>query len=396
MEPAGQNARGFFFAACLRATDCLEVGEMLLKRTVILVWAALAATVPARSDILIGAVGPMKGQYAAFGEQIRRGAQKAVDDINAAGGVNGQRLALVVDDDGCDPKQAVTAAQRLVAQGVKFVDGHYCSGSSIAATKTYADAGIVMISPASTHPRFTDEGSWNANRICPRDDAQGAFAGRAVARAFAGKNMAIIDDGSALGAALAKQFKAALNAGGVTEKISDRYKPGQNDYDLLVQKILSTDIDVLYVGGYPAEAGTMIRQLKELASPALLVGGDPLLVDQYWQVAGTTGEGTFATFPSDPQKSAGAQPVVAAFSTETYVPEGYTLHAYAAVQAFAQAATTTRSLDGKSISQWLRAGNSVTTVLGTISFDAKGDVKDPSFAWYKWSEGKFTEQAQFP
>lgn len=369
---------------------------MLLKRSVIMLWAAVAAAAPASADILVAAVGPMQGQYANFGEQLRRGAQKAVDDLNAGGGINGERLSLVVEDDGCDPKQAVAAAQRLVAQGVKFIDGHYCSGSSIAAAKTYEDAGIVMVSPASTHPKFTDEGAWNTNRICPRDDAQGAFAGRAVANAFAGKNVAIVDDGSAPGTALAKQFKAALNAGGVTEKVNERYKPGQNDYDPLVQKLLSANIEVLYVGGYPAEAGTMIRQLKELASPALLVGADPLLVDQFWQMAGTTGEGSFATFPADPLKFAETRPVVAAFSAETFFPEGYTLHAYAAVQAFAQAATATKGTDGKTISQWLRAGNPVSTILGTISFDAKGDVKDPRFAWYKWSQGKFTEQAQFP
>jgi branched-chain amino acid transport system substrate-binding protein len=351
---------------------------------------------PALADIPIAAVGPMKGQYAAFGEQLQRGAQKAVDDINEAGGVNGERLSLIVEDDGCDPKQAFTVAQKLVAQGVKFIDGHYCSGSSAAAAKVYADAGIVMVSPASTHPRFTDEGSWNTNRICARDDAQGTFAGQSVARSFAGKNIAIVEDGSALGSALAAQFKAALNAGGVTEKINERYKPGLNDYDPLVQKILSADTDLLYVGGYPGEAGTMIRQLKELASPALLVGADPLLVDQFWQVAGTTGEGTFATFATDPIKLLEARLVVAAFAGQNYSPEGYALHAYASVQAFAQAATATKGTDGRAISQWLRAGNAVTTILGTISFDAKGDVKDPRFAWYKWSQGKFTEQAQFP
>jgi branched-chain amino acid transport system substrate-binding protein len=370
---------------------------MISRLPIISLCVSLAmSAAPARADILIASVGPMKGQYAALGEQISRGARKAVDDLNATGGVNGERLAFVAEDDNCEPRLAVAVAQKLVAQGVKLIDGHYCSGSSIAAAPIYADAGVVMISPSSTSPKLTDEGRWNVQRIAQRDDAQGAFAGHAVAKAFAGKPIGIIHDGSALGAALAAQFKAALNGGGVTEKMFASYKPGLNDYDELVQKILSADIEVLYVGGYPGEAGTIVRQLKELASPAILIGGDPLLTEQFWQVAGTTGEGAIATFPRDPLKPIEARAVTAAFQAEGYQPEGYALHAYAAVQAFAQAARATQGSDGRAISQWLRAGNAVNTVLGSMSFDAKGDVKDAPFAWYKWSQGKFTEQAQFP
>jgi branched-chain amino acid transport system substrate-binding protein len=102
------------------------------------------------------------------------------------------------------------------------------------------------------------------------------------------------------------------------------------------------------------------------------------------------------TFASDVQKRGSAQSVVAEFRAADYNPEGYTLHAYAAVQAFTQAATMTKSFDGKTLSQWLRAGNSLNTVLGPISFDAKGDVKNAEFAWYKWSQGKYAEVQPFP
>ncbi|MCY4310444.1 MAG: ABC transporter substrate-binding protein, partial [Rhodospirillaceae bacterium] len=90
----------------------------------------LAATT-VRAEILIATVGPMTGQYASFGEQMRRGAEQAVKDINAAGGVLGQKIKLIVGDDACDPKQAVAVAKKLVSQNVIFVGGHFCSGSSI-------------------------------------------------------------------------------------------------------------------------------------------------------------------------------------------------------------------------------------------------------------------------
>ena len=351
---------------------------------------------PACAEILIATVGPMKGQYAAFGEQLNRGAAQAVADINASGGVNGEQLVLDVEDDACDPKQAMVVANRLVEKGVKFVAGHYCSGSSIAAAKTYEAAGIILISPSSTNPKLTDEGGWNVHRVCGRDDAQGAFAGRAIAKAYAGKSIAIIDDGSVYGVGLAAMFKTALNGAGVTEKLRESYKPGANDYNDLVQKLLSASVDVIYVGGYAFEAGTIIRQLRDFASSAVLVGADPLLVDQFWATSGTSGEGTLVTFVPDAQKLNSASSVVDAFKAAGYNPEGYTLHAYAAVQAFAQAVTATHSVDGKVLSQWLRAGNSLNTVLGTLSLDAKGDVKEAPYVWYKWSQGTYAEAQPFP
>lgn len=350
----------------------------------------------AAADILIATVGPLRGQYAALGEQLRRGAGQAVADINAGGGINGEQLVLEAEDDACDPKQAIAAANRLVAKGVKFVAGHYCSGSSIAAAKIYEAAGIIMISPSSTNPKLTDEGGWNVHRVCGRDDAQGDFAGRAIAKAYAGKSVAILDDGSVYGAGLATRFKTALNGAGVTETVRETYKPGLNDYNDLVQKILSANVEAIYIGGYAFEAGTIIRQLRDFASNALLVGADPILVEQFWATSGTSGEGALATFAPDAQKLESAQTVAEAFKSAGYNPEGYTLHAYAAVQAFAQAATATRSFEGRTLSQWLRAGNPFNTVLGTISLDAKGDVKEAPYVWYRWSQGGFAEVQPFP
>ena len=348
--------------------------------------------ISARAEILIATAGPLKGQYAALGEQLRQGVSRAVADINAAGGINGEQLALEVADDACDPRQAMTVANDLVAKGVKFVAGHYCSGSSIAAAKIYEDAGIIMISPSSTSPKFTDGGGWNVHRVCGRDDAQGTFAGRAVARAYAGKNIAILDDGSVYGLGLATMFKNALNGAGVTEKVRESYKAGANDYNDLVQKMLAANVDLIYLGGYAFEAGTIIRQMRDFASSAVLVGGDALLVEQFWATSGTSGEGTFVTFAPDAQKSNSARTVIEAFRAADYNPEGYTLQAYAAVQAFAQAAAAASTRPHPHHG----AGRKLQTVLGPLSLDAKGDVKDASFAWYKWSEGTYAEAQAFP
>jgi hypothetical protein len=135
--------------------------------------------------------------------------------------------------------------------------------------QNYEDAGVIMISPSSTSPKFTDEGGWNVHRVCGRDDAQGAFAGRAVAKAYAGKNIAILDDSSVYGVGLAAMFKSALNGAGVTEKVRESYKAGANDYNDLVQKMLAANVDLIYLGGYALRAPSYG---KCATSPPALLG----------------------------------------------------------------------------------------------------------------------------
>ena len=178
-----------------------------MKRSILLM-AALVASVAAgsaRADIKVAVAGPLTGQYAAFGDQMKTGALAALDAINAAGGVLGQKLVLEQGDDACDPKQAVAVANQLVSKGVVAVFGHYCSGSSIPASAIYEEAGIVEISPASTNPKYTDDGKFNTFRTCGRDDQQGIVAGDYIAAHFKGKKIAILNDRSSYGLGLAQE-----------------------------------------------------------------------------------------------------------------------------------------------------------------------------------------------
>ena len=146
----------------------------------------------------VAVVGPITGQYASFGAQMKNGGEMAVADINEVGGVLGKKLDLSIGDDACDPKQAVAVANQMTAGGAKLVAGHYCSGSSIPASKVYADGDMVQISPASTNPTLTDERAGpNIYRVCGRDDQQGGIAGKYLAANFADKNIAFVDDKTA-------------------------------------------------------------------------------------------------------------------------------------------------------------------------------------------------------
>ena len=342
------------------------------------------------ADVTIATAGPMTGQYAVFGEQMKRGAELAVKDINAKGGINGEQLVLKVGDDACDPKQAVAVANQFVHDGVKFVAGHFCSGSSIPASAVYNEEGILQISPASTNPKLTEQGFENVFRTCGRDDVQGIYAANYVVDNKLASKVAILHDKTAYGKGLADEFKKQLNERGVQEVLYEAITAGDKDFTALITKLKEAGVDLIYHGGYHTEAGLIVRQAREQGLNAKLMSGDALVDKQYWEITGPTGEGTLMTFAPDPRKKATAADVVAEFKAIGYDPEGYTLYTYAAIQAFADAANKAGSTDPEAVAKALREGG-YETVLGSLSFDEKGDVKNPEYVMYVWKDGQYGE-----
>lgn len=354
--------------------------------------AAAAASVlafsPAQADLVIATVGPMTGQYASFGEQMRRGAEQAVKDLNASGGVLGQKVKLEIGDDACDPKQAVAVAKKLVSQKVVFVGGHFCSGSSIPASKVYTAGRVLQISPASTNPKLTDEGGPNVFRVCGRDDQQGVVAGTFLHKNYPGKKVAFLHDKTAYGKGLMDATLENYQKAGGKAAMVEAYTAGEKDYTALVSKMKAAGIDVFYLGGYHTEGALMIRQAHEMGYKPQLVSGDALVTDEFWKIAGNAGEGVLMTFSPDPRKNAVAAPVVAKFKAQKYEPEGYTLYTYGAIQAWAAAVTKAGSTDLAKVVKVLRS-EQFDTVLGKIGFDKKGDVTAPGYVWYVWSKGTY-------
>jgi branched-chain amino acid transport system substrate-binding protein len=349
----------------------------------------------AQAEVKIATVGPMTGQYASFGEQMKRGLEMVVNDINAAGGVLGEKIAGTVEDDACDPKQAVAAANKLASEGVALVAGHFCSGSSIPASAVYAEEGILEISPASTNPAYTDDAAakgWlNIFRVAGRDDAQGIVAGKYLAKVYKGKKVAILHDKTAYGKGLADETKKNMNAAGLKEVMYEAYTAGEKDYSALISKMKAAGVDAFYVGGYHTEAGLMIRQANEQGYNPQMVSGDALVTNEFWKITGKSGEGTLMTFQPDPRKNPASKAVVDRFLADNYDPEGYTLYTYAAVQVWAQAAEAAGSTDTDKVAAKLRGGT-FDTVIGKLTFDDKGDVLNPEYVWYIWKDGKYAEK----
>jgi branched-chain amino acid transport system substrate-binding protein len=354
----------------------------------------LGAGMAQAGELVVATAGPITGLYASFGEQMKRGAELAVADINAAGGVLGNQLVLEVGDDACDPKQARAVAEDFVSKDVVFVAGHFCSSSSIPASEVYAEEGILQITPASTNPAFTEDAAakgWTTVfRTCGRDDAQGLVAGKLLASKYKDVPIAIIHDKSTYGKGIADETKKALNAAGVTEAMYEAINQGDKDYSALITKMKAANIGAIYGGIYHTEAALLVRQAREQGLSAQLVGEDAYVTNEFWSIAGDAGEGVLMTFGPDPRNMASAKAVVDRFKADGYDPEGYTLYTYAAFQVWKAAVEKAGTTDAQAVADQIH-GKVFPTVLGHLSFDEKGDIKNPAYVWYAWSKGAYSE-----
>lgn len=363
----------------------------LLAAAAMLAVSGTLVSAPASAQIQVATVGPMTGEYATFGAQMKAGAEQAVADLNKAGGLLGQQLVLSIGDDACDPKQAVSVANQMAAKKVKLVAGHFCSGSSIPASKVYGEEGILQISPASTNPDYTEKGGWNTFRVCGRDDQQGKVAGQYLAKNFKADKVAILHDNSTYGKGLADETKKAYNAAGGKEALYTAYTPKEKDYSALVSRMKQAGISVIYVGGYHTEAGLIIRQAKAQGMKATLVGGDALVSSEFWQIAGDAGGGTLMTFSPDPRLNKTAADVVKVFKDKSIDPEGYVLYTYAAIQIWADAVKKAKTTDPKKVAAALKATGNWPSVLGPTSFDKKGDPTGSGYVLYIWKNGSYAQ-----
>jgi branched-chain amino acid transport system substrate-binding protein len=341
----------------------------------------------ARADIVIGVAGPMSGQYASGGEQMRNGVEAAVAAINASGGVLGQKLKVEVGDDVCDPKQAVAVANAMVNKNVSAIVGHYCSSSTIPASEVYNEAQTPMIT-ISTSGKVTDRGLKNIFRLTGRDDQEGVVAAAYIARHFAGKKVAVVDDKSAFGKGQADIVAKVLADSKAAPVLRESITAGEKDYTALVSKLKASGVDVLFYGGYYTELGLILRQAAQGGVNLQVMSGNTSTSAELATAAGPALDGLLFTFYPDPRKSAVSADVVKQFREKKVEPEGYVLFCYAAVQAYAQAAQKAGNFKYADVQKAL-SGGSFDTVLGKVEFDAKGDPKSPGFVVYRWKGGQY-------
>jgi len=355
--------------------------------------AGIAYASSASAQLKVGVAGPLTGPNAAFGAQLKNGAEQAAADINAKGGINGQKIELVFGDDASDPKQGVSVANKMLGDGVKFIIGHFNSGVTMPASEVYQENGMYMITPSATNPKITERGMWNVFRTCGRDDQQGEVAGKYIVDKFKGKKVAIVHDKTTYGQGLADETKKAMAKGGMKEVLYEGVNLGEKDFSALVSKIKASGADLVYWGGLHTEGGLIVRQMRDQGVKAPLMGGDGITSDEFVSVGGPGVEGTLMTFAPDPRKRPEAKSIVEKFRAAKFEPEAYTLYSYAAVEIIKAAAEQAKSLDPKKVADVIKSGKKFKTVIGELSYDKKGDITRPDYVMYVWkkdSTGKIT------
>lgn len=351
--------------------------------------ASLSFAPLAHAEIVFGLVAPLTGPVAAFGEQVKNGAEAAIAEINKAGGILGEQVVLKITDDAGEPKQGVSAANQLVADGVRFVIGPVTSGVAIPASDVFAENGMLMVTPTATAPDLTARGLPGVFRTCGRDDQQAEVAAQYVLGKLSGKKVAVIHDKGAYGKGLADAFKAAINAGGVTEILYDGVTPGDKDFSAILTRLKSEGAEVVYFGGYHAEGGLLARQAKDLSLNVQFIGGEGLSNTEYWAIGADAAAGTIFTNASDALKNPDSQAAVKVLEAAGIPPEAFTLNAYAAVEVLKAGIEKAGSAeDTSAVAAALRSGDGIKTAIGSLTYGETGDLTSQSFALYKWEDGK--------
>jgi branched-chain amino acid transport system substrate-binding protein len=350
--------------------------------------------------IRIGHVAPTSGGIAHLGKDNENGARMAVDEINAKGGVTiggkQMKIELLVEDDAGDPKQGTAVAQKLVDSKVNGVIGHLNSGTSIPASKVYADAGIPQISPSATNPAFTRNGYKTTFRVVADDVHLGGTLGRYAVNELHGKSIAVIDDRTAYGRGVADEFEKAVSAAGGSIAERQFTTDKATDFTSILSAIKAKKPDVVFYGGMDAVAGPMIRQMKQLGVNAKVMGGDGICTTELPNLAaGAMGDGQVVcaeaggvegtqkagmeTFRADFKKKFGAD-------VQIYAP-----YVYDAVKLMVAAMVKADSADPAKYLPVLAKTENYHGVTGDISFDEKGDVKNGALTLFTYKGGKREE-----
>lgn len=366
------------------------LGRFLLFSFVIIAIAvSYGCSSKSADEIVIGIAGPMTGDQSKMGMDFKNGVQLAVDEWNAKGGVLGKKLALMVEDDQHDPKQAVSIANKLVNEGVAGVIGHFNSSCSIPASNIYADGGVPMITPATTNPEYTERGLWNVFRVCGRDDQQGRVAAAFVSDRLGAKRVAVIHDKTTYGQGLADEFRKNLAPSNEVVYYGSIIQ-GDKDFKSVLTSVKSYSPDVLYFGGIYPEGGLLVKQAGELGLSAAFVGGDGIIDQKFVEIAGDAADGAYITFSPDPANMPTAREFLDKYH-DRFGPHGpYSVYAYDAANILIESIRESGSTGGRTLADTIRKG-SFDGALGMVSFDGKGDNKIAHYVIWQVEGGQFVQ-----
>lgn len=336
-------------------------------------------------DIKVAIVGAMSGPVAQYGDMQFAGATQAIEDINAKGGINGDKLVAVKYDDACDPKQAVAVANKVINDGIRYVIGHLCSSSTQPASDIYEDEGVLMITPAATAPDLTSRGYKLIMRTTGLDSDQGPTAAKYAMSEIKPQRIAIVHDKQQYGEGLARSVQKSLKEAGANIVMFEGITAGDKDFSTLVARLKKDNVDFVYFGGYYPEMGQIVRQARAAGLKTQFMGPEGVGNASLSNIAGAASEGMLVTLPKRYDQVPTNKTIVDALKTKKLDPTGpFVWTTYAALQSLVAGMERSKSAEPEDIVKNLKQGAAVPTVMGDLSWDEKGDLKGFEFGVFKW------------
>ncbi len=305
----------------------------------------VAATASAKT-LKIGSLSPLTGSYAADGNDIANGTRAAIAAIEKEGGIPGyDKIELFAEDDACDPRQAVAAANKLVNEKVVGVIGAYCSSATIPASEALSEADIPMLTPASTSEKVTERGLPYMYRVCGRDDDQSVAAMKFIKEVLGGKTIFIVDDKTTYSQGLADNVEKMAAKEGIKVIEHDHVNQGDKDFSAVLTKIKGANPDVLYMSLQNSASGAlMLIQAKRAGIKAAIIGQDAVYHPQLMEIAKDAAEGMYLTFGFIDDSTPSYKKFLAAY--EKYgKPGAYSAYSYDAAYSLLAAIRAAGSTD---------------------------------------------------
>lgn len=344
-------------------------------------------------QVKIGFAGPMTGAQAHYGKDFQNGVKLAIDDMNATKPViGGKQVEFVLDsaDDQADPRTGTTVAQKLVDDGIKGMIGHFNSGTTIPASRIYANAGIPQVAMA-TAPEYTQQGFKTTFRMMTSDTQQGLVAGTYAVKKLGMKKIAIVDDRTAYGQGLADQFQKAAKAAGATIIKREFTNDKATDFKAVLTSVKAAQPDLIYFGGADAQAAPMLKQMKTLGIKAPLMGGEMVHTPDFLKIAGDAADGSFSTLAGVPlDKMPGGAQYVQKYKTAYGTDVGtYSPYAYDGTMALLTAMKKANSTDPAKYLPELAKTDMPGVTTPHLQYDGKGDLKNGGITVYKAEKGEW-------
>jgi branched-chain amino acid transport system substrate-binding protein len=348
----------------------------------------------AKSDkgpILLGMDIPLSGSSADIGPYMKNGAQLAIDEINARGGVLGRKLQLRAEDDACDPKTAVAAANKLVAANIAVSVGGYCSGATLPTLPVFDRQKIPMIIPAANSTDLVAQKLKHVFLVNGTGDQQATAAMTWLTRSGA-KKVAVMHDNTSYSKDIAVRTTTDLDKPGGPDKARlDAVNPGESDYSASVTNVLKSHPDFIYWTGYYQEGGLILRQFRQAGYRGKFMVGDGSVDAKLIKIAGDkAADGTYATMTQTPDTLQGAESWISSYKQKFGAEPGpYSTQSYDAVRVAAEAIKNAGGTDGDKVTSALEGINGMQLFSGPLKFTAQHTLSRGGFVILVARNGTF-------